>query len=416
MGVLNHPSCRRRPVCDPLPAVSHAQRLLETYLPHLRPAQQRGLAEWVAGVLAAQSGCEAAVLNALTDEGRPAHATRARLREVLCDGSERAAPCGTNLDVAACFAPLAAWIVAWWVGDTLPLAIDATSLRDRQVVLSLSVLYRGSAIPMAWVVMPHRGKGAWLPHLERLLALLAPAIPAAMTVLVMTDRGLWSPRLWRAIRANGWHPLMRIRPDATFAPVGQRRQQARELIPGAGWCWVGAGVAYKHRATRLPSTLVVVWGTGQAEPWLLLTDLPPDAVEGSWYGLRTWIELGFRALKSLGWHWDRSRRTDPVRIARHWLVLAIATLLSLAVGTRLEEAARRGRPPGRLRHPRSAPAPPPRPRRVSLFTRGRSWLQRLVLRGHRWWRAWWLWPEALPDLPPDLHRIRHLAPPGAAHA
>jgi DDE family transposase len=403
-------------VCVPLPAVSHVQPLLETHLPSLRPAQQRGLADWVVGTLLAGSSCEAAILTALAPLGVPAHATRARLRELLCDGAERADPCAVSLDVEACFAPLLAWVLAWWIGDTLPLAIDATSLRDRQVVLSLSVLYRGAAIPVAWAGLPHRGKGAWLPHLERLLALLAPTVPAAMTVLVLTDRGLWSPRLWQAIIANGWHPLMRIRPDATFAPAGQRRQRAQELIPGPEWCWVGEGVAFKHRATRRPSTLVVVWGVGQTEPWLLLTDLAPAAVDGSWYGLRVWIELGFRAIKSLGWHWERTRRTHPARIARHWLVLAIATLLSLAVGTRLEDAAPRGLPPGRLRRPRSTTPPPARPRRVSLFTRGRAWLHVWALAGRRWWRAWWLWPEALPELPADLTLVRQLPPPEGAHA
>lgn len=44
-------------MCSPRPAVSHVQSLTETYLSDLRPAQQRGLAEWVAGVLDAQSGC-----------------------------------------------------------------------------------------------------------------------------------------------------------------------------------------------------------------------------------------------------------------------------------------------------------------------------------------------------------------------
>jgi DDE family transposase len=403
-------------VAIPVPAVSHVAPLLTTHLPLLRPAQQRGLAEWVAGTLLAGSSCEAAVLAALAPLGWPEHATRARLREVLCDGADRADPCAVSLDVEACFAPLLAWVLAWWIGDTLPLAVDATSRRERDVVLSLSVLYRGSAIPVAWAVVPHRGKGAWLPHLERLLALLAPAVPAARTVVVLTDRGLWSPRLWRAIQANGWHPLMRIRPDATFAPTGRRRQRAQELIPGPGWCWVGAGVAYKHKPKRLASTLVVVWGTGQTEPWLLLTDLAPDAVEGSWYGLRVWIELGFRALKSFGWQWERTRRADPVRIARHWLVLAIATLLSLAVGTRLEEAALGGRPPGKLRRPRSHTSPPPRRRRVSLFTRGRVWWQVWIVRGRRGWRALWLWPEALPTLAADLQLIRHLASQGAAHA
>lgn len=250
------------------------------------------------------------------------------------------------------------------------------------MVLSISVLDRGSAIPVAWVALPHRGKGLWLPHLARLLGLLAPAVPGGMLVLVMTDRGLWSPRLWRAITDNGWHPLMRIRPDATFAPQGERCQRARELVPGPGCSWIGEGVAYKHAAKRIACTLVVVWGDGQKDPWLLLTDLPLEMVDGSWYGLRVWIELGFRALKSMGWHWERTRRRDPVRVARHWLVLAIATLLNLAVGTRLEDAAQPGIPPGRLR--RSHTPPPPRARHRSVFARGLAWLHVQVLRGRRW--------------------------------
>ena len=398
----------------PVPAVSHAQTLVEEFLPALRPSQQRGLAEWVTGILAAGSGCEAAVLTHLEALGLPEAATRARLREFLCDGAERAAPCATSLDVEACFAPLLTWVLSWWDGDTLPIAIDATSLHAREVVLSISVLYRGCAIPVAWVVLPHRGKGAWMPHLERLLALLAPAVPDGMRVLVMSDRGLWSPTLWGQIQTNRWHPVMRIRPDATFAPAGLRRQRARALVPGPGWYWVGAGVAYKDKAKQIPCTLLVVWGKGQKDPWLLLTDLSPDDVDGSWYGLRTWIELGFRALKSFGWHWDRTRRRHPVRIARHWLALAVATLLSLAVGTRLEEAALRGIPPGRLHRPRTTP--PQRARRTSVFARGVAWLQVLVVRGTRWWRRLWLLPEALPTLPPDLQIIRHVAPQGGAHA
>lgn len=402
-------------MCVPVPAVSHVRELTETFLPHLRPAQQRGLAEWVSSVLAAKSGCESAILAQLEPLGLEPQALRARLREFLCDGADRAKPCATSLDVEGCFAPLLGWVVSWWTGDVLPLAIDATNLRDRQVVVSISVLYRGNAIPVAWTVRPHRGKGAWLPELERLLGLLAPTVPPGLTVLVMTDRGLWSPRLWRAIKANGWHPLMRIRPEATFAPAGELRQAARGLVPGAGWYWVGEGVAYKDKPRRLAATLLVVWGHGQKEPWLLLTDLPPDQIDGSWYGLRVWIELGFRALKSFGWQWERTRRRKPTRIARHWLVLAIATLLDLAVGTRLEDAEQRGIPPGKLRRPRTVAPPLAQPRRISLFARGLATLHTLVLRGKRWWRALWLRPERLPDLPDDLTVIRHVAPPTGAY-
>lgn len=399
---------------NPVPAVSPVQELTERFLPHLRPAQQRGLAAWVAGLLAAESGCESAVLARLETLGLPAPATRARLREVLGDGAERAAPCATRLDAEGCFAPLLAWVLRWWVGDTLPLASDATRLHDRQVVLSISVLARGSAIPVAWVVLPDQGQGHWRPHLARLLRRLGPAVPATMTVLVLTDRGVWSPRLWRPIRETGWHPLLRIRPAATCAPAGARRQRARARVPGPGCCWVGEGLASKHHPKRIAAPLVVGWGADQAEPGLLLTDLPPDRVGVGWSGLRTGIAPGFRARQSCGWDWQRTRRTDPARIARHWLVLAIATLLNLAVGTRLEDAAERGTPPGRLRRPR--PPPPPRTRRVAVFARGLDWLQVLVVRGTRWWRAWWLLPERLPDPPLNLTILRHLVTPGVASA
>ena len=105
---------------------------------------------------------------------------------------------------------------------------------------------------------------------------------------------------------------------------------------------------------------MAVWYAEQQEPWIILTDLPPEAVGVSWYALRFWIELGFKAVKSLGWQWDQTRRTDPARISRHWLALSVATLLALAHGTRVEDAhdagfpqATCGRRPGRW-HPNTA--------------------------------------------------------------
>jgi Transposase DDE domain len=400
---------------SPVPALSHVEAVVATHLAQLRPAQQRGLALWVVALLLARSGCERAILTALAPVGFAEHALRARLREWLYDGADRAAPCATALDVTTCFAPVLRWVLAWWGGPALPLAIDTTTLRERLVVLSISVLYRGAAIPVAWCVVPYEGpgKGAWILHLAQLLATLAPAVPPTMRVVVLTDRGLWSPALWRHIRAVGWHPVMRIRPDATFAPTSQRRRSARELVPGPGSAWVGSGVAYKERPKRLAATLLVVWAQDQDEPWLLLTDLAPQQISVSWYGLRVWIELSFRALKSFGWDWQRTRRTEPARVARHWLVLTVATLLSVAVGTRLEEADWRGCPPGRLRRTRTPP--PRRARRVSVFARGVAWLHVQMLRGRRLWRALWLLPEAWPGSPPSLLLVQQVPPPGAGH-
>jgi hypothetical protein len=379
---------------------------IAAYLPDLTAAQQRGLALWVYGTILAGSACQTAVLLAL----RPVfglaaqHALRQLLREWGADGADKAAPCRTEVCVPRCFAPLLRWVLAWWGEAALPLALDATAQRDRLVVLSVSVLYRGSAIPVAWHVLPAHRRGAWLPAEVALLAHLAPAVPPGRTVLLLADRGLWSPWLWTAIRRHGWHPMLRIRPDATFQPAGGRRGPVQRLVPGPGHAWIGAGVAFSHARVRRAATLIVTWERGQAEPWAVLTDLPPTKSGPCWYGLRTWIELGFRALKSLGWHWERTRRLDPDRVARHWLVLAVATLWTLATGTREEDAARWGREPANLR---VALPPPPGPfaRVTSVFALGLTRLRWQLLRVRRLWSQVWLWPEPWPTSPPDLRLV-----------
>jgi Transposase DDE domain len=385
------------------------ESLLTEHLPELRPAHRRGLALWVLGTILAGSACQSAVLAALAPLGYARHALRQRLREWTYAGPERAAPCATTLEVRACFAPLLRWILRWWQGQSLALAIDTTTLGERVVVLAVSVLYRGCAIPVAWVVLPGRGQGQWIPALQQLLTTLAPAVPRTLTVLVLTDRGLWSPRLWGAIREHGWHPLMRVRPDATFAPLSHPRRPARTLVPGPGHAWVGAGTAFKHRQVRRQGTLLVVWETEQAEPWLVLSDLAPEGVGVAWYGLRVWVELGFRVLKSLGWHVERTRRREAERVARHWLVLAVATLVDLAYGTRVEDAEAVGVAPPHLRTPPPAPPGPAR-RSSSVFTRGLAWLRAHLWRGRPLWRRLWLLPHDWPAPAPDLVITYHLAP------
>jgi hypothetical protein len=69
----------------------------------------------------------------------------------------------------------------------------------------------------------------------------------------------------------------------------------------------------------------------------LLTDLAPSAGDACWYGLRAWIEQGFKITKRGGWQWHRTRMSDPQRAARLWLAVAVATLWLLSVGGMAEE-------------------------------------------------------------------------------
>src|SRR5262249_41583602 len=63
----------------------------------------------------------------------------------------------------------------------------------------------------------------------------------------------------------------------------------------------GRGTAFQGPRRRLNCTLLARWEDGYADPWLLLTDLAPSAGEACWYGLRAWIEQGFKITKRGGW-------------------------------------------------------------------------------------------------------------------
>ena len=376
----------------------HAECIAK-HLPHLRPSQVQGLALWVGATILARSGCQNAVLGVLQSLGFGWHATRQYLREWLYDGADRAAPCQVQLDVQACFAPLLRWVLAWWQGPELTLAVDPTAKGGELVALVVSVVYRGLAIPVAWRIKTGGRPGPWMPDLCALLDLLGPAVPEDMTVRVLCDRGLQSPDLWKAIRRQGWHPYMRYDRHMTFQATTGPRWPAWRFVAGEGQYTVTAGKAFRDR--KRPCTLIVLWAPGQKAPWVVLTDEAPDDVDLGAYGLRVWIEQGFRTLKRMGWQWHRSRRLDPDRVDRHWLVLAVATLWVLAYGTRVEEALLRGRAPGRVRTPPPEPAAPVRVRPLSVFQLGLGQAQRLLVRGYAWARVW-LQPLPGPDPPGEL--------------
>jgi hypothetical protein len=357
---------------------------LTTAFAHLSPAELRGLAWFSFGMVLARSCSVTAVANQLADLlGQKFDTVKQRLREWYCEAQAKTGRHRRQLDVRTCFAPLLRWLLAEWPGRQLALALDATTLGQRFTTLAVSVLYRGCAVPVAWRILPATAKHPWKGEWLSLLKELAARLPTDWTVLVLTDRGLYARWLFRAIQGQGWHPLMRINSGGTFRPQGGSRQPLRELVPAVGAQWKGAGEAFKEASKRLRCTLLARWDAGYAEAWLVLTDLPPAAAEVCWYGLRAWIEQGFKRLKSGGWEWHKTRMSDPQRAERLWLALAVATWWSLRVGSAAEDEAVPVATLGPLPEgPAAAMVKKRRPARrvISVFVRGRSAIVNALLR------------------------------------
>lgn len=223
---------------------------------------------------------------------RQPNTVRQQLREFCYEATAKRGGSRQELHVESGFAPLWAWVLSWWEGTQLALAVDATTLGQRFVVLVVSVVYRGCAIPVAWPVLAATEKHAWRGEWLRMLRQVRTVVPRRFFVIVLADRGLYARWLFQRIVRLGWHPLLRINTGGTFRPAESAHYQPlRDLVPQPGTQWVGMGTAFQGPRRRLNCTLLARWDEGYRDPWLLLTDLAPSAGEACWYGLRAWIEI-----------------------------------------------------------------------------------------------------------------------------
>lgn len=378
---------------------------IEQQLPELSRAQARVLAEWSLGMVLSRSCALTAVcLWWALSHGQSVWTVRQRLREWCYPVERKRGAKRQAVAVEACFAPLLRWVLSWWAGQQLALALDATTLGQRFTVLAISVVYRGCAIPVAWAIVKAGEKRAWRPEWERLLGVLHGVVPREMTVIVLADRGLYARWLFEGIVARGWHPFLRVNLGGTFRPTGQAVfRPLGTFVPTPGQRWAGVGTAFKGAGSRLACTLVAWYGEGYKDPWLILTDLPPATCDVAWYGLRTWIEQSFKLIKRAGWQWQRTRMTEPDRAARLWLAVAVATLWLVSVGG----AADASIPPTiDLELDPDALAPTPRRRRHAsrlrlhgVFRRGWMLILLALLRHDPLPRGRFI-PEPWPTLPP----------------
>ena len=389
-------------------------RSVATHFPHLSKPQATVLALWSFGIVLAKSCTLSAVANILGPLlDQSFNTARERLRDWYKSAPDKSGSHRRTLDVTTCFAPVLAWILERWPSRRLALALDATTLHDTLTVLSLSVVYRGTAIPVAWKVLRGNTPHAWKPEWLKLLHWFRDQIDPDWTVVVLTDRGLYARWLFERISSYGWHPMMRITRLSTFLPAGWHHpRQVTRFVPHCGQCWQGRGLAFPRKPERrLPCTLLAWWAEDYDEPWFLVTDLAPEAADAAWYGLRTWIEHGFEQFKSTGWQWQKTRMTAPDRAARVWLALALATLWVVAIGGRRDHT--ENDPvetmrtlPASDRHPNRPPERPEARRLVSVLQQGIAALLARLVKGRcplpREWH-----PEAWPEIAVIIQEREH---------
>jgi SRSO17 transposase len=129
-------------------------------------------------------------------------------------------------------------------------------------------------------------------------------------VAIRSNHGVWLPAGQR-VRSTNWRTFERI-----FSNGKQQTRYIREIIFGK------RGKIRYYQLTTDPKTLPV------ESTWYIMTNLQGKIQKtvGNIYGLRTWIEYGFKQTKNeLGW--ADYRVTDYASIERWWEIICCAYLL-----------------------------------------------------------------------------------------
>lgn len=355
---------------DRVGMVQECDQQLRELLPELPRPEQKALAVLVSGV----------VLAGTVVLGRAAAAAPGPARDASKERRAQRLLANERLDVARAQRRLVARVLRNRRGR-VDLLLDATTTgatagQPGTQTLVLAVAWHRRALPLVWRSWAADAPGqGWAAAIVQMLAAVQAVLAPGAHAVVLADRGLSGGPLACAARAAGCSFVLRVQrtthvrgPDGAVRAVGELAP-----APGTATCLAGAaawapeqhhGRGSRRWAAGVPVNAVAVWRPGDPEPWLLLTDLPPTRARCAEYRRRTWEELLFRDLKSLGWQWQRSRVRDSARVERLLLVLALATLWIACLAQRV---LRRGWRP--LLEPRSR-------RRYSVFQLGLRWLHR----------------------------------------
>lgn len=277
-----------------------------------------------------------------------------------------------EITASLCFHRLAWQRLRWGKPSELRLAIDPTTQDERVVMLTVSVQYRGRALPLVWAVWPANtpltGARFWA-RVATLMDAVADLLPVQTRIIWLADRAFGTPAFTDLVTARGWFYIVRVQGQTHCRDRCGREQTIRSLVRAPRDRRKLSGQVFKKRGWRWAS-VVVHWGKRHKAPLCLVTNLGArwEVIYG--YRQRYAIEAFFRDCKSAGWQWEANQVTSLAHTERLLVGLALATWLVVGVGTRVaQELLARPATPRRTRPDRA---------KYSLFSLG---LARLRL----WW-------------------------------
>jgi hypothetical protein len=230
------------------------------------------------------------------------------------------------------FVPYAKVLLAHLALQTLVLVIDGSVVGRGCVALMMHVVYKGRALPVAWLV--RKGKKGHFPE-ELHIALVEQVdalLPAGAQVVLLGDGEFDGTDLQYTLEEAGWSYVCRtaMSTTATWEATPFR-------LDSLGACSKPGTLIALHDVLFTgdaygPIMVMCCWAKGYQEPLYLISNMASADEACRLYGKRFRIETFFSDQKSRGFHIHKSHLTEPLRLSRLLMAACLAYIWVVYLG------------------------------------------------------------------------------------
>jgi hypothetical protein len=214
---------------------------------------------------------------------------------------------------AVYFVPYAEALLWHLAMETLVLVIDGSVVGRGCVALMVSVVYKGRALPVAWLV--RQGKKGHFPEAMHIVLIeqVKGLLPPGAEVVLLGDGEFDGTDLLHTVHEAGWSYVCRTGCSLTVSWDGETFQLAT-----VGWC-IKAGTLVEFpealftSAEYGPVLVMCCWAKGYKEPLYLVSNMASADEACRVYAKRFRIETFFSDQKSRGFHIHKSHLSTPAR-------------------------------------------------------------------------------------------------------
>jgi hypothetical protein len=230
------------------------------------------------------------------------------------------------------FVPYAQVLLAQLALQTLVLVIDGSVVGRGCVALMLHVVYKGRALPVAWLV--RQGKKGHFPeawHIA-LVQQVEELLPAGAHVVLLGDGEFDGTDLQHPLEDAGWSYVCRTGCHLTASWAGKTLR-----LDTLGAC-SKPGTLIELKAVRFteaaygPIMLVCCWAKGYQEPLYLVSNMASAEEACHQYAKRFRLETFFSDQKSRGFHLHKSHLSAPQRLSRLLIAACLAYIWVVYLG------------------------------------------------------------------------------------